>query len=255
MPQQPELPALPLEQWESTKETLRLWTQIVGKVRLATAPPQNHWWHVTLYVDRAGSRPAGYRIAGATSTSRSTSLPMSSSRVQAGASWPPSHSRTESPSRRSTSASSGSSAASGSTSRSTPRRTGSRSRHPSPKTRSMPPTIATRWSDSGKRCAGAIVCCRSSPAGSAARRARFISSGTVSTWPSPASPDGARPETPSADAVTREAYSHEVISFGFWPGDEKIRLAAFYSYTPAGRPRGRETVTRWRSRGREGRCR
>jgi hypothetical protein len=63
------------------------------------------------------------------------------------------------------------------------------------------------------------------------------------------------PEMPNADTVTREAYSHEVISFGFWPGDEKIRLAAFYSYTPAGRPRGRETVTRWRSRGREGRCR
>ena len=41
---------LALERWEPTKDTLRLWTQIVGKVRLAVAPPQNHWWHVALYV-------------------------------------------------------------------------------------------------------------------------------------------------------------------------------------------------------------
>src|SRR4029078_360585 len=41
----------------------------------------------------------------------------------------------------------------------------------------------------------------------------------------------------SADPVTREAYSHEVISFGFWPGDDNVPDAAFYSYTapePAG---------------------
>ena len=34
-----------------------------------------------------------------------------------------------------------------------------------------------------------------------------------------------------ADAVTREAYSHELVSFGFWPGDERVPDAAFYSYT------------------------
>jgi hypothetical protein len=39
------------------------------------------------------------------------------------------------------------------------------------------------------------------------------------------------PENPNADRVTREAYSHEVISFGFWPGDQKVRMPAFYSYT------------------------
>ena len=45
------------------------------------------------------------------------------------------------------------------------------------------------------------------------------------------------PENPNADHVTQEAYSHEVISFGFWPGDQKVREPAFYSYTapePAG---------------------
>jgi hypothetical protein len=42
-----------------------------------------------------------------------------------------------------------------------------------------------------------------------------------------------RPAPPreGADAVTLEAYSHEVIAFGFWPGDDKVPSASFYSYT------------------------
>jgi hypothetical protein len=43
-------PALPLAEWRDTYATLHLWTQIVGKTRLAFAPMQNHWWQVTLYV-------------------------------------------------------------------------------------------------------------------------------------------------------------------------------------------------------------
>ena len=39
------------------------------------------------------------------------------------------------------------------------------------------------------------------------------------------------PERDGADPVTREAYSHEVISFGFWPGDREVREPTFYSYT------------------------
>ena len=42
-------PRLPLEEWRDTKETLHRYCQMVGKVRLALAPFQNHWWHVTLY--------------------------------------------------------------------------------------------------------------------------------------------------------------------------------------------------------------
>ncbi len=48
------LPPLPLEPWEATKETLHLWAQIVGKVRLASVPPSNHWWHAPLYVTERG---------------------------------------------------------------------------------------------------------------------------------------------------------------------------------------------------------
>ena len=47
-------PELPLEGWQGTYETLHLWTQIVGKTRLALAPMQNHWWQVVLYVSARG---------------------------------------------------------------------------------------------------------------------------------------------------------------------------------------------------------
>ena len=58
-------PALPLSAWQETRDTLHMWTQMVGKTRLALAPPQNHWWHVALYVTARGLTsspiPAGTR--------------------------------------------------------------------------------------------------------------------------------------------------------------------------------------------------
>ena len=47
-------PALPLDGWQETYSTLHRWTQIVGKTRLALAPVQNHWWHVPLYITARG---------------------------------------------------------------------------------------------------------------------------------------------------------------------------------------------------------
>jgi len=47
-------PALPLDQWKDTCDTLHMWTQIVGKVRTALSAPINHWWHSTLYVSARG---------------------------------------------------------------------------------------------------------------------------------------------------------------------------------------------------------
>ncbi len=47
-------PRLPLADWKDTCETLHMWTQIVGKTRLALAPMQNHWWQVALYVSPRG---------------------------------------------------------------------------------------------------------------------------------------------------------------------------------------------------------
>src|SRR6267143_5479547 len=47
-------PALPLAEWKDTYATLHMWTQIVGKVRLALCAPTNHWWSTALYVTSRG---------------------------------------------------------------------------------------------------------------------------------------------------------------------------------------------------------
>jgi hypothetical protein len=47
-------PSLPLKDWQDTYTTLHMWTQIVGKIRMAQSPPLNHWWNVTLYVNSLG---------------------------------------------------------------------------------------------------------------------------------------------------------------------------------------------------------
>jgi len=47
-------PALPFDEWRETLATLHMWTQVVGKVRLAQAPHLNHWWQVPLYVTSRG---------------------------------------------------------------------------------------------------------------------------------------------------------------------------------------------------------
>ena len=47
-------PSLPVTEWEETRATLHMWTQIIGKIRLAQAPMINHWWQVPLYVTGRG---------------------------------------------------------------------------------------------------------------------------------------------------------------------------------------------------------
>jgi len=49
-----DLPELPLDAWEDSKMTLHLFAQIVGKIRLKMMPRKNHWWNVTLYVAPQG---------------------------------------------------------------------------------------------------------------------------------------------------------------------------------------------------------
>jgi hypothetical protein len=60
---QQDWPALPLEEWEATYRTLHLWTQIVGKIRMALTPLENHFWNVALYVNTRGltTSPIPYR--------------------------------------------------------------------------------------------------------------------------------------------------------------------------------------------------
>lgn len=64
--QHAEWPELPLASWKDTYDTLHMWTQIAGKVRLALSPPVNHWWHVPFYVSARGLNtspiPYGSRV-------------------------------------------------------------------------------------------------------------------------------------------------------------------------------------------------
>jgi len=59
----PAFPPLPLDEWVESKETLHRYAQIVGKVRLGYSPFRNHWWHVPLYVTTRGltTSPIPYR--------------------------------------------------------------------------------------------------------------------------------------------------------------------------------------------------
>ncbi len=66
MTQDPSWPALAVEAWTPTRETLHMFTQVVGKIKMTLAPPVNHWWHVTLVVDAqgltTGAIPIGDRV-------------------------------------------------------------------------------------------------------------------------------------------------------------------------------------------------
>ena len=54
LPKEEAWPALPLAEWNATRETLHMWMQMVGKLRLALSPRINHWWEVPLYVSARG---------------------------------------------------------------------------------------------------------------------------------------------------------------------------------------------------------
>lgn len=47
-------PSIPVADWQDTRDTLQLYTQVVGKIRLANEPLRNHWWNVPLYVSARG---------------------------------------------------------------------------------------------------------------------------------------------------------------------------------------------------------
>lgn len=50
----PGWPRLRVADWAETRDTVHMWMQIVGKVRMASAPLVNHWWQATLYVTPRG---------------------------------------------------------------------------------------------------------------------------------------------------------------------------------------------------------
>src|SRR5580700_1233250 len=229
-------PELPLAAWQETYATLHLWTQIVGKVRLALAPNINHWWGVPFYVNASGLTTSAIPYAGGnfevqfdfvhhqlvirTSNDAILSLVLA------------------------------------------PRSVADfyqdfmaalASLGIAVKIWKMPVEIANPIAfdqDTQHASYDAEYANRfwrilaSSEKIFTEFRARFIgkASPVHFFWGSfdlaATRFSGRRaPERPGADAVTREAYSHEVSSAGFWPGGGDIKGAAFYAYAapePAG---------------------
>jgi Family of unknown function (DUF5996) len=223
-------PSLPLEEWKNTLSTLHMWTQVVGKVRLAQTPLVNHWWNVPLYVSARGltttAMPYGDRffamefdfidhklgIAASDGANSSIALePKSVARFyqetmaalqELGLGVKIWTMPVEIPD---------------------PIPFDQDEQH----TSYDPEYVERLWQ---------IL--RSSERVMQQFRSRFIgkSSPVHFFWGSfdlavtrfsgrPA------PPRPDADPITREAYSHEVISHGWWPGQGPLGKAAYYSYT------------------------
>ncbi|HTZ60837.1 MAG TPA: DUF5996 family protein [Acidobacteriaceae bacterium] len=231
-------PSLKWTDWHDTADTLHMWTQIVGKTRLALSPLQAHWWNVPLYVSARGLNTSAmpyesefleiafdfvsHELKFAMSTGATLSTPL---RAQSVASFYFEYQR--------------SLAALGV----------SVSIHPVPVEVPHPIPFAEDREhasydpDAAHRFWRVLM--------HADRVFQQFSSrflGKVSPvhffWGSfdlaVTRFSGRRaPPREGADKVTREAYSHEVISAGFWPGNGGFGEAAFYSYT-APAPKGLE---------------
>jgi len=229
-------PELPLEAWRDTYATLHMWMQVVGKVRLALTPLVNHWWEVPLYVTSRGLTTSvipyhdgnfevefdfiQHRLFITTSDGQSKDLPL---RPQSVAGFYVEF------------------------------MSALRSVNIEVKIWTMPvevpnpvrfeqDTLHSSYDpEYAHRFWKILVACDSI---FKEFRAPFIGkcSPVHFFWGSfdlcVTRFSGRRaPERPGADAITREAYSHEVISVGFWPGAGDIKGPAFYAYAapePAG---------------------
>ena len=234
-------PPLPLDAWLPTYQTLHRWLQVVGKVRLALAPPQNHWWHVPLYVTPRGLTTSSipYRersfemafdfldhaLVVATSEGRREVLPLRPRSVAAfyrevmallGALGIDVHVWT------------------------TPVEIPG---EPLPFDRdeqhaAYDAAWATRCFRVLQQADHALKAFASSFQGKQSPVHFFWGSFDLACT---RFSGRLAPARPGADAVTREAYSHEVASFGFWPGTEGTSDAAFYAYA-APEPDGEKEV-------------
>ncbi len=221
------LPPLPYDDWAETKTTLHLFCQIVGKVRMAAHPKLNHWWHVTLYpeVRGLGTRAIPYR-GGAFELSLDLVAHRFEARTSAGDDF-------------------GFALNGLSVAEFYARVTAALTAI------GTPVTILPRPYDMGDRPnfqddrhavydAEAVTrfwqALRWSAGVFEQFRGRFLGKQTpvhlywhsfdlaLTRFSGRAAP---RRQGTQAD---REAYSHEVISFGFWPGDAAARHAAYYAY-------------------------
>lgn len=222
-------PDLPLEAWKDTYATLHLWTQIVGKIRLRLSPPVNHWWHVTLYVNSRGltTSPIPYaagtfeiqfdfldhKLAIQTSDGASRQLRLAprpvadfyrelmatlrSIGINVEIDPKPDEVSDPIPFEQDT------------------------------VHKSYDPEYANRFWRILVSVDKVFKQFRSGFIGKCSPVHFFWGSFDLAVTRFSGRPAPARPQ---ADPITREAYSHEVISAGFWPGSGDIKGPAFYSY-------------------------
>ncbi|MBA2526864.1 MAG: hypothetical protein H0V18_13940 [Pyrinomonadaceae bacterium] len=227
-------PALPLDAWAETYATLHMWTQIVGKIRLTLAPPVNHWWHCALYVSATGltTSPMPYKdklfeiefdfvehkLFIRTSDKVTRSLPLASRSVA-----------DFYQELMSTLKSLGIKVAIFTKPQEVP--------NPIPFEKdaehaSYDPEYANRFWHVLAHTAVAFEEFRGRFIGKCSPVNFYWGSFDLAITRFSGRP---APERPGADLITREAYSHECISAGFWPG-AGFTGPAFYSYTAPAPP-------------------
>jgi hypothetical protein len=229
-------PSLPLEEWKETYATLHMWTQIVGKIRLAQSPLVNHWWNVSLYVTPRGltttAMPHGTRDFDMTFDFIAHRLDINTSDGDAKsvALYP----RSVADFYREVMA----------TLRGLKLEVAIHARPdevPDPVPfdednvhASYDAEYANRWWRIMLQSDRVFKEFRSDFIGKCSPVHFFWGSFDLAVTRF----SGRRaPEREGADSITREAYSHEVISHGFWPGSGGVLEPAFYSYT-APEPKG-----------------
>lgn len=234
-------PELRWEDWSATADTLHLWTQIVGKTRLALSPLQAHWWNVPLYVSARGlstsAMPYGadfldiefdfvnHQLLFRTTTGLSAYQPL---RSQSVADFYTDYQKTLSDLGVHVSIYA----------------TPVEITDPIPFAQdvehaSYDPDAAHRFWRILLRADQVFQRFSSSFLGKISPVHFFWGSFDLAVTRFSGRP---APLREGADAITREAYSHEVISAGFWPGNGGYGKAAFYSYA-APAPSGLDAAT------------
>lgn len=226
-------PNLPLESWREAKTTLHLFTQIVGKVRLALHPRWNHWWHVTLFPSARGLTtgpiPVDDRLVELEFDFFDHALHVRCSAGSAGAvPLRPDLPVADFYAQLMRTLARAEVAVDLRARPFDPTRVGSDIPFEDDAThRHYDPAQVARFHRMLAWSHGVFVRFRGGFTGKSSPPHFFWHSFDLaltrfSTHPAPVAE--------GADAVTKEAYSHEVISFGFWPGDDTTPEPAYYAY-------------------------
>jgi hypothetical protein len=227
-------PAMPLAQWPDTKETLHRFLQVIGKVRLAASPRRNHWWNVPFHLTGRGltTRPMG-QVDGNPIFSIDLDFvdhQLVVTAIDGRAAGFPLYGRSVAAFYRDTLAALDALGVHVTIERPWPFDLPDRDRPFAEDTEhaSYDPVWATRYWQVLSQVNLVLEEFAASFSGKASPVHHFWHTFDIAHT---RFSDRKVVQPPEADAVTREAYSREVISFGFWFGDETFPEAAFYSYT------------------------